>query len=237
MSNLALVLSGGTGARMHQDIPKQFLTINERPVIIHTLEAFQKHPEIDAIAVACLEGWENFLWAYAKQFNITKLKHVVRGGENCQASSRIGLYELEKHYKADDIVLIHDGIRPLVPAEMISDCIMTTRNYGTAICVIPCTGTMMETEDGVTSKSHYPREHLKSGQTPNGFMLGEICDIHRRALEVGITNSIGSHTLMLELGKTVRLYYGSEKNIKLTTVEDIEIFKALLAAKKTEWLK
>lgn len=232
-----MVLSGGTGARMHQDIPKQFLTINERPVIIHTLEVFQKHPEIDVIAVACLEGWENFLWAYAKQFNITKLKHVVRGGENRQASSRIGLYELEKYYNADDIVLIHDGNRPLVPAEMISDCIITTRNYGTAIGVTSTTGSMMITEDGITSKSHYPRDKIKVGQTPNGFILGEICDIHRRALEKGITNSIGSHTLMLELGKTVRLYYGSEKNIKLTTVEDIEIFKAFLVAKKTEWLK
>ena len=237
MSNIALVLSGGSGARMHQDIPKQFLTINERPVIIYTLEAFQRHPEIDAIAVVCLEGWENFLWAYAKQFNITKLKHVVHGGENCQASSRFGLFELEKYYKPEDIVLIHDGIRPLLPAEMISDCIMTTRSYGSAICVIPCTGTMMETKDGVTSNSHYPREQLKAGQTPNGFVLGKICDIHRRALEAGITNSIGSHTLMVELGETVRLYYGSEKNIKHTTVDDIEIFKALLIAKKTEWLK
>lgn len=237
MSNLALVLSGGTGARMHQDIPKQFLTINDRPVIIHTLECFQRHPEIDAIAVACLEGWENFLEAYAKQFNITKLKHIVRGGDNCQSSSRIGLYELEKHYSPDDIVLIHDGIRPMVSAEIISDCILTTKQYGSAICGVPCTGTMMETEDGFFSKSHYPRQNLRSGQTPNGFILGKICDIHRRALEKGITNSIGSHTLMVELGETVRLYSGSEKNVKLTTVDDIEIFKALLVAKKTEWLK
>lgn len=222
---------------MQQDIPKQFLTINDCPVIIYTLEAFQKHPEIDAIAVFCLEGWENALTAYAKQFGITKLKHVIHGGENCQASSRMGLYELEKYYKPEDIVLIHDGIRPLVSAEMISDCIMTTRSYGSAVCVVPCTGTMMETKDGVTSKSHYPREQLKAGQTPNGFKLGKICDIHRRALEAGITNSIGSHTLMVELDETVRLYYGSEKNIKITTVDDIEIFQALLEAQKPKWLR
>lgn len=237
MSNIALILVGGTGARMHQDIPKQFLTINDRPVIIYTLEAFQNHPEIDSIAVVCLEGWESFLQAYAKQFNITKLKHIVRGGDNCQSSSRIGLYELEKHYNRDDVVLIHDGIRPLVSAEIISDCIKTTKQHGSAICVVPCTGTMMVTEDGVTSTSHYPREKLKAGQTPNGFKLGPICDIHRLALEKGITNSIGSHSLMVELGEQVHLYYGSEKNVKLTTVDDIEIFKALLIAKKTEWLK
>ena len=237
MNNLALILSGGSGARMNQDIPKQFLTINERPVIIYTLEAFQRHPEIDAIAVVCLEGWEKFLWAYAKQFNITKLKHVVTGGENRQASSRIGLYELEKHFNPEDIVLIHDGNRPLVSAEIISNCILNTRNYGSAIGVLSCTGSVMITEDGFNSKAQYPRDKIKVGQTPNGFILGKICDIHRRALEAGITNSIGSHTLMVELGETVRLYYGSEKNIKLTTVEDIEIFKSLLEAQKPKWLK
>lgn len=223
---------------MRQEIPKQFLTINDCPVIIYTLETFQRHPEIDAIAVICLEGWENILKAYARQFGITKLKHVIAGGKNAHGSAENGVFELEKHYNADDIILIHDGNRPLVSAEIISNCIVTVNRYGgCATPVIDCTEAMLVTEDGATSKSHYPREHLKSGQTPNGFMLGEICDIHRLALEKGITNSIGSHTLMVELGKTVRLYYGSEKNIKLTTVEDIEIFKALLAAKKTEWLK
>lgn len=222
---------------MHQDIPKQFITVHERPVIVYTLEAFQNHPEIDAIAVVCIEGWEQVLWAYAKQFNITKLKYVVPGGKNGQDSIRNGVYELEKHYDKDDIVLIHDAIRPMVSAEIISDCINKTRKYGDAITVIPCAEAMMQTEDGMVSTGSYPRDNLKRTQTPQGFRIGKICDLHRRALEAGITNSVASCTLMIEMGEQVHFSAGSEKNIKLTTVEDIDIFKALLKAKRSDWLK
>ncbi len=237
MANIGLVIAGGSGNRMHQDIPKQFITVHERPVIVYTLEAFQNHPEIDAIAVVCIEGWEQVLWAYAKQFNITKLKYVVPGGKNGQDSIRNGVYELEKHYDKDDIVLIHDAIRPMVSAEIISDCINKTRKYGDAITVIPCAEAMMQTEDGMVSTGSYPRDNLKRTQTPQGFRIGKICDLHRRALEAGITNSVASCTLMIEMGEQVHFSAGSEKNIKLTTVEDIDIFKALLKAKRSDWLK
>ena len=118
---VSLIIAGGSGNRMHQDIPKQFLTVNERPVIVYTLEAFQNHSEIDVIAVVCIAGWEQVLWAYAKQFNITKLKYIVPGGNSGHASIRNGVFELEKHFSYDDIVLIHDAIRPMVSAEIISD--------------------------------------------------------------------------------------------------------------------
>lgn len=237
MVNVALIIAGGSGNRMHQDIPKQFLTVNEKPVIVYTLEAFQKHPEIDAIAVVCIEGWEQVLWAYAKQFNIDKLQYVIPGGKNGQDSIRNGVYELSRHYNPDDIVLIHDAIRPMVSAEIISDNIRVAREFGNAITVIPCAEAMMQTEDGVVSVGSYPRDHLKRTQTPQAFHIGDICELHRKALEAGITNSVASCTLMIEMGKQVYFSTGSEKNIKLTTVEDIDIFKALLAAKRSEWLK
>lgn len=235
--NIALIIAGGSGARMHQDIPKQFITVNEKPVIVYTLEAFQNHADIDAIAVVCIEGWEQVLWAYANQFNITKLKYVVPGGKNGQDSIRNGVYELEKHYSPDDIVLIHDAIRPMVSAEIISDCIVKTKKYGCAITTIPCAEAMIQTDDGVISTGSYPRDNLKRTQTPQGFPIGKICDLHRRALKAGITNSVASCTLMIEMGEQVYFSAGSEKNIKLTTVEDIDIFKALLAAKRSTWLK
>lgn len=237
MKNIALLIAGGSGARMHQDIPKQFLTVNEKPVIVYTLEAFQHHPEIDAIAVVCIHGWEQVLQAYANQFNITKLCHVIPGGQNGQDSIRNGVYELEKHYGKDDVVLIHDAIRPMVSAEIISDCIRVTREKGNAIAVIPCAEAMMQTEDGVVSIGSYPRDRLKRTQTPQGFRLGDICDLHRRALQAGITNSVASCTLKIEMGEQVWFSQGSEKNIKLTTVEDLDIFKALLLAKRSDWLK
>ncbi len=235
--NIALIIAGGSGARMNQDIPKQFLTVNEKPVIIYTLEAFEKHAEIDEIAVVCIEGWESVLSAYAKQYNITKLKAVMPGGENGQSSIRNGVYGLEAGHDPDDIVLIHDAIRPMVSAEIISDCIVKTKKYGCAIATIPCAEAMMQTQDGEVSTGSYPRDNLKRTQTPQGFRLGEICGLHREALKAGITNSVASCTLMIELGHQVHFSSGSEKNIKLTTVDDLDIFKALLSAKRSDWLK
>lgn len=237
MKTVALIIAGGSGNRMGQNIPKQFLTVNERPVIVYTLEAFQRHPEIDSIAVVCIDGWQSVLQAYANQFNITKLKYIVTGGENGQDSIRNGVYELQKYFEADDIVLIHDAIRPMVSAEIISDCIRVTREKGNAITVIPCAEAMLQTEDGFESVGSYSRDKLKRTQTPQGFKIGDICDLHKRALKAGITNSVASCTLKIEMGEQVYFSIGSEKNIKLTTVEDIDIFKALLMAKKSDWLK
>ena len=234
---IALLTAAGSGTRMGQDIPKQFLTINERPVIIYTLEAFQKHPGIDAIIVVCKEGWINVLEAYAKQFNITKLKHIVIGGENGQDSIRNGLFELEKHYDKNDIVLIHDGNRPMISDDIISDCINVTIEKGCAIAAIPCTEAILETDNGIESETSYPREKLRRTQTPHGFRLGDICDLHRRALDAGITNSTAACTMMVELGEKVFFSAGSEKNLKLTTVDDIDIFKALLTTTRPDWIK
>ena len=150
---------------------------------------------------------------------------------------RNGVFELEKCHTRDDVVLIHDAIRPMISAEIISDCIRVTQIYGNAITVIPCAEAMLQTEDGEVSVGSYPRDRLKRTQTPQGFKLGKICTLHRKAIEAGIVNSIASCTLMIEMGEQVHFSLGSEKNIKLTTVEDIDIFKALLLAKRSDWLK
>ena len=230
--NIALIIAGGKGLRMQQEIPKQFITVNEKPVIVYTMEAFQRHADIDAIAVVCIEGWENILSAYAKQYHITKLRHIIPGGENGQSSIRNGVFELEKHYGRDDLVLVHDAIRPMLSTDIISSCIATATQYGSAIAVVPCQEAMLETQDQVSTKSSYPRANLKRTQTPQGFPIGVLADAHREALERGITNSIASCTLMVELGKTIYFSAGSEKNIKLTTPEDIDIFRALLTLQR-----
>lgn len=236
MKTVALLIAGGVGNRMGQSIPKQFLTVNEKPVIVYTMEAFQKHPQVDEICVVCLKGWETVLQAYANQFNITKLKYIVEGGKNGQDSIRNGLFELEKHCKPETVVLIHDGIRPMVSEEIITDCIEVTIKCGNAVSHVPCPEPLMVVNSNF-SATYLDRDSIKRTQTPMGFRLGDICQAHRLALEKGITEATASNTLMMDLGEKVYLSKGSEKNIKLTTVEDLDIFKALLLAKRAEWLK
>ncbi len=236
--NIALIIAGGVGSRMHQDIPKQFLHVYDKPVIIYTLEAFQNHPNIDAIEVVCLEGWHDILLAYAKQFNITKLEGIVNGGEVGQESIFNGISDIAKrHKRADDIVIIHDAIRPMISQDIISDNIRVCKKYGNATTVIPCTAAMLKTKDGSSSQNVISRDNLKNTQTPQAFYLQELINAHKEAKEKGINNSIASCTLYIELGKTVYFSLGSEKNLKLTTQEDIEIFMALLHTKRPEWLK
>lgn len=235
--NIALLTAAGASTRMGQDIPKQFLTVNERPVIVYTMEIFQHHPEIDEIMVICLQGWEKILQAYANQFNITKLARIVQGGESGQESIYNGISSLEKDHSQDDLILVHDGNRPFLSSKMISDCIRTANHYGCSVAAIPCQEAMVLTDDGIISTRNIDRSHLKRTQTPHGFTLGKMCELHRRAKEKGITNTTATCTLMMELGEPVYFYDGSEKNIKLTTLDDMDIFKALLLAKRADWLK
>lgn len=237
MKNIVLIIAGGVGARMGQDIPKQFINVYDKPVIVYTLEAFQKHPSIDAIEVVCLDGWHDVLWAYAKQFGIAKIENIVSGGKNGQDSIRNGLYDIaSRHNGSDDIVLVHDAIRPMVSNDIISDNIRVCRQYGNAITVVPCTAAMLKTFDSLSTEEQVPRDNLKITQTPQAFFLQDIIAAHKEALEKGITNSVASCTMYIELGRKLYMSAGSEKNLKLTTAEDIEIFKALLNAKKDVWM-
>lgn len=233
---IALIIAGGVGARMHQDIPKQFINVHDKPIIIYTLEAFQHHPNIDAIEVVCLEGWHDILRAYAKQFGITKLENIVNGGETGQDSIRNGLKDIATRYHDDDdIVLIHDAIRPMVSTDIISDNIRVCRQYGNATVVIPCTSVMLKTEDGLISNDQIPRDNLKITQTPQAFHLNELLKVHEEAIKKELSPSIASCALYIEMGKKVYLSVGSEKNIKITTQEDIEIFSSLLESSKPDW--
>lgn len=237
MKNIALVIAGGVGARMGQDIPKQFINVFDKPVIVYTLEAFQKNPEITGIEVVCLDGWHETLRAYARQFGIAKLENIVSGGKNGQDSIRNGLYDIrERHSEEDTIVLIHDAIRPMVSQKIISDSIRVCRKYGNAITVVPCTAAMLKTYDSFSTEEQVPRDNLKITQTPQTFFLKDIIEAHKEALDKGITNSVASCTMYIELGRKLYMSQGSEKNLKLTTAEDIEIFKALLNSKKDEWM-
>ena len=230
--NIALIIAGGVGARMQQAIPKQFMTVYDKPIIAYTLEKFERHSSIDVIAVVCLEGWENILSSYARQYNISKLKHIIPAGKVGQESIKNGIFELAKYYSEKDIVLIHDAIRPNLSEDIISNCIGTIEKHGFTVVVVPCNEAMMETYDFESSEKSFPRDNLKRTQTPQGAKLGDLVDLHKKAEKMGITNSIATCTLVTETGGKIYFSAGSGKNIKITTPEDIDIFKALLKQEK-----
>lgn len=234
---VALLTASGQGTRMGQDIPKQFLHVKDKPLILYTLERFQNSPLIDAIVLVTLPNWFGFVEAYARQFNITKLKWIVAGGDTGQESIHNGLTAIAKECPEDTIVMIHDGNRPMVDNDIISDSLAVFRKYGSAVAVIPCTEAVFKSSDGLTSTVSIPREALWRTQTPHTYTLGKLLWAHAEAKKRNITNTTATCTLMNALGETVYFSRGSEKNFKLTTLDDMEIFNAFLTAEKSHWLK
>lgn len=237
--NLALIIAGGSGHRMGQDIPKQFLTVNDKPIIIYTLENFQNNDKIDEILVVCIEGWHDVLRAYAKQFNITKLKYVIDGGATAQESIRNGVNKLYSEYKGDHCVVIHDGIRPLVDESVLNDVIDKCLAYGNGVTSLPYNEQIFIKKDEKTTEKYIPRETLMRVSTPQAYKLEKLYFSYKKAFEnnVGITGSSYVNTMMVELGETLHFAKGSDKNIKLTTKEDLYIFKAYISAKNDDWIK
>lgn len=239
--NIAIIIAGGSGHRMGQDIPKQFINVYDKPVLIYTLEGFQKHPQVDAIEVVCIDGWHDIVWAYAKQFNITKLKWIVSGGNTGQESIRNGVYNLEGKVGLDDTIIIHDGIRPLVETSVLSDVISKCHQFGNAVTSMPYNEQIFvvdEESPDITVK-YIPRETLRRVSTPQAYKFGLLDAKYHEAYErkIGIYGSSYTNTMMVELGEKLYFAAGSDKNIKLTTKNDLEIFKAYLKADNDNCLK
>ncbi|MDE5823865.1 MAG: 2-C-methyl-D-erythritol 4-phosphate cytidylyltransferase [Lachnospiraceae bacterium] len=235
--NIAVILAGGRGSRTEQSVPKQFISIYEKPIIIYTLAVFQKHPDVDGIIVSCIEGWQEVLKSYAAAAGITKLKWIVPGGDSGQTSARNALTTLEGVCNEDDIVIIHDAVRPMVSQKIITDCIEKAEKYGSGLSAVRCQETIMKTDDGVAGQTGIDRNDIMRVQTPQAYRYGKVLWAHKEALNRGITNAVYTNTLMMELGEKLYFSCGSNKNIKITTLEDIDIFKALYATKRDRWLK
>lgn len=238
---IAIVIAGGVGSRMHQDIPKQFINVYDKPVLIYTLEGFQKHPQIDDIYVVCIDGWHDILRAYSRQFNITKLRDVIVGGESAQGSIRNGVYALEGIASDDDIVIIHDGIRPMVDEIVLTDIIIKAEKYGNAVTSLPYNEQIFKVaeDDETTSVEYIPRETLRRVSTPQAYRFDLLDSKYHEAYEkkIGIDGSNYTNTMMVQLGVRLHFAAGSDKNIKLTTKDDLEMFKAHLKNARNDWLK
>lgn len=237
--NIAVIIAGGSGKRMGHDIPKQFINVFDKPVLMYTLESFEKHPMIDAIELVCIDGWHDVVRAYAKQYGITKLKWIVSGGETGQESIRNGVYNLEGVCAEDDVVIIHDGIRPLVDEAVLTDVILTCKKYGNAVTSLPYNEQIFVVDDEISTTKYIPRETLRRVSTPQAYKFGKINWAYHEAFakEIGIYGSSYTNTMMVELGERLYFAAGSDKNIKLTNKDDLEMFKAYLLSEKQNRLK
>ena len=232
--NIALIFAGGIGKRMHsKDRPKQFLKMHGKPIIIHTIEVFESHPEIDAIVVVCVEGWIEYLEKQIERYGIHKVRKIVPGGKNGQQSIYHGLVAAEEISDDENtIVLIHDGVRPLINHQLISDNIKSVKEHGSAITCVPVIETVLEvgSENEITRIPM--RKDTRLARAPQSFLLKDILEIHRTALRDGIEDSIDSCTLMQHYGKKLYLIEGPVENIKITTPQDFYIMRAMLDAKE-----
>lgn len=225
--NIALILAGGTDPDFQMSVPKQFVNVYNRPIIIYTLEKFQQHKEIDAIMVACLDGWQEMVTAYAKQFNIHKLKWVIPGGSDGQASAGNGIMKLKEECRDDDIIIVHDSIRPLVSDDIISDSIRVCREHGMGVAAMRTMDTIMRTNDGKVGTDSISRYAIIRIQTPQAYRMDRLVDIHTKAQQAGIMGEVDMNSVVSKLGEPVYFSKGSELNMKINTVEDVTIFKAL----------
>lgn len=223
----AVIFAGGVGARMNSvNTPKQFLEVDGKPIIIRTLENFQNHNEVDNIVISCLEAWIPKLQELVNKYNITKVRSIVPGGTNGHGSIHNGLVEVDKEALPDDVVLICDGVRPLLSEKLITDCIKTATKFETAVPVTPSIDSVLESKDGQKCSKSLPRGEMFITQAPQGYTMRKIMWAHAEAERRGILNPISSSELLIELGEEVNIFVGDRDNIKVTTPEDLRYLRA-----------
>lgn len=237
--NIALIVAAGSGSRMgNADKPKQFLPIYGKPLMIHTIEAFEVHDEIDAIVVVTNEAYIDQVKVWCKQYDLGKIKAVVSGGNSRQISVFNGLQAVKAISKdpSNDIVLIHDAARPLISQRIITDNIRICEKYDAVDTVIKASDTIVRSVNEETISDIPARNELYQGQTPQSFKLSLILDAHEYVKTHEVNNVTDDCKLVLSLGKEVRLVEGSKQNFKITTFDDLMMLKALLKIGKTEVL-
>ncbi|WP_413538297.1 IspD/TarI family cytidylyltransferase [Enterococcus malodoratus] len=229
----ALIIAGGVGKRMGQDIPKQFITIEGKPIIIYTLESFEHHPLVDRVLVVCKSGWEETLWGYIKEYDLEKVQWIISGGSKGQESINNGVQFLKEYSDDNDTIIIHDGIRPLVDEIVLSDVIVKCQEHGNGVTSLPYNEQIFLKDTEETTKQYIDRNTLRRVSTPQAYQFGKLSWAYDKAIKenIGMTDSSYTNTMMVELGETLYFAAGSDKNIKLTTQDDLELFKAYLKMK------
>ena len=227
--NIGIIFAGGTGQRMKNTAkPKQFLELYGKPIIIYTLEIFEQHPDIDYLVIPCVVGWESYLQDLLLKFNIKKVKKIISGGKDTQESKLNALNYLKDCCAENDIVILHDAVRPLITEKSISDNIDCVKKNGSAITVVPFTETAIVSDDKATISKSIVRNTLYIAKAPQGFYFKDVYEAHQKGAHMSSEITIDTCSLMTELGKTLHFVIGESTNIKITTPEDFFVFRALV---------
>ena len=237
--NIAVIFAGGSGTRMNTKTrPKQFLLVHGKPIIVHTIELFENHPEIDGIIVVCIEDWIPYMEEMKYRYRLDKISQIVPGGNTGQLSIYNGLCAAEKIYGLEDnIVLIHDGVRPLITAETISDNIYSVKEKGNAVTCTIAKETVILVDDDNRVAEVPSRAHSRFAKAPQSFWLKDIISAHRKSLAMGEDNCIDSCTMMSQFGYNLHVVIGPYENIKITTPDDFYTFRALYDVRENEQLE
>ncbi len=232
--NIAVILAGGVGNRVGAGIPKQFVEVLGKPVLVYTIEAFQNHSEIDAIEVVCVKSHIEYMKDLVDKYSLTKVKWITEGGAEFQDSVLNGINNLSSVCSKDDIVLVHFGASPFIEADIITDAIRVCRQKGNAISTTPFYLLSGVKDDDKKSSRWIDRDTIACMSTPHAFKYGYIKDIYDRAIETGIINEVEPHTttLMYKMSQTIYFSKGSQVNIKITTKEDLDLFEGYLLMKQ-----
>lgn len=227
--NYVVIFAGGTGSRMNSKTrPKQFLTLHGKEIIIYTLEHFENHPEIDGISVVCIEEWMGYLKKLLDKYQMKKVKWISPGGSTGQESIYNGLNAMKDDIDPESIVLIHDGVRPLIDETLISENIRVVKNKRCAVTVVPAIETIMLVDEEGEITQSVDRHKCRVVRAPQSFVYQDILNVHEQARKSGINNMIDSATMMSSAGYKLFPVLGKPENIKITTPSDYYTFKAIV---------
>lgn len=233
MVNIAVIFAGGTGQRMNtKTLPKQFLELHGKPILVYTLEHFEKHRQIDGIVLVCVQDWLDYCEELLQKYHIKKVKAVVPGGQSGQESIRNGLNKAAELFPQDSVVLIHDGVRPLIDEETISKDIASVQQNGSAITVSPAIETIALRSDTGEVGEIIERSRCQMAKAPQCFYLKDILSAHKKAQQENRNDFIDSASLMRHYGHSLFTVEGPTENIKITTPSDFYLFRALLDARE-----
>lgn len=228
MSNYVILLAGGTGTRMGANMPKQFLIVEDKPVIVHTIENFQRNKNIEGIVVVCIKEWITYMESIVDEYNLTKVKWVIEGGSTGHDSTRNGIFFLKDKINEDDFIIIHDAARPILPQKAIEDMLETAQLNGNASLAIPCYETAIITNDKKSGIEDLDRNSFMRVQTPQAYLYKDILPLYEKAEEENKHDFVYADLVYIHYGKRVFFSKGFTNNIKITKKEDIALCEALM---------